>query len=57
MRQVILYRLGFFLFSIDKHLQILYDSQHKENLFSLCSFILCIFMFNFPTIKKPKTNV
>mgnify|MGYP006982390503 FL=1 len=56
MRQVILYRLGFFLFSIDKHLQILYDSQHKENLFSLCSFILCIFLFNFPYFLKPICN-
>ena len=35
---------------LDKSLQLLYDSQHKENLFSLRSKELCTLIFNFPKL-------
>ena len=37
-----------FIHPLDKPLQLLYDSQHKENLFSLCSEEFCTLIFNFP---------
>ena len=37
-----------FIHPLDKPLQLLYDSQHKENRFSLRSKELCTLIFNFP---------